>query len=181
MTLERVSPGCVRVTMTKPDLSSAAIGTGLPIDLGGNGFSGPDLAVDAAATGGLSAALFGALYAGIELAPALRAGTISKKHYFKTILKAAGHTAKRAAPALVITGAALALVPALLPVATVAGIGALGFSGYRLAQLVRTTLTTEQMDILRKAAADNQVTLEILEPWYDAELPEDPTAQGAAA
>lgn len=140
---------------------------------------GNTIGLDAPLEYGFGGSVVVAAYAGImealELLPAHRAGLLTKRELGKQALAAAWKETKNKAAYVIVCAVIVSLLPGTGPLFAVAGILGAGIMSWRLVRQFADALSDEQLEAIKKAAADVDVNIPGL---TDKEVPATGTAVG---
>lgn len=145
---------------TKGDYAPLPVTALTPADLNSNGTSLGAEGVLEFSTSGLGIyCAYASLLTYLTLQEAVACGAMTEAQRWGQVGQTAWATAKDSAVKVVALSTVLACVPALLPVASIAGVVGLGFMGVRLTKAFYSALTVEQRANLRNAANEAGVKL----------------------
>ena len=166
-------------TTRQPGLEGIAMSgfSGSDLNLDGNNF-GLDGAAELSVTGTAFAGVYSGLLKFLELEPLVKIGAMTRKEQLSETKKAAWEYTKDKAVWILTIAALVAFLPALGPIFGALGFIGLGTMSYRVCRQFYMALNDEELEKLRKSAANAGIDLNVPEE-IATEKADSPTGKAA--
>ena len=160
MPLEKNSDGDYVIKRTKPGYEAVPTGGAIGIDLTGDGNSfGWDGPLEYGFGGSIVVAAYSGILEALNLLPAHRAGLITRKELVEQSLSAAWSETKNKGAYVVVCAVIVTLLPGTAPLFGIASLVGGGVMAWRLVKTFANSLSAEQLETLKNAAAANGVEI----------------------
>ena len=160
MALQKNDDGSYSIAPRKPGFEAVPFGGITAVDLTGDGNSiGLDGGLEFSAGGALVLATYAATLEVLALVPAYRSGLVSKSEMATAAGSAAWKHTKDKAAYIIAAAIVVSVLPGTMPLFAIASVVGGGFMAVKLCRAFGDALSTEQLETLKKAAADVSVSI----------------------